>query len=212
MPISVSQNTPPEYVYIRACSKHASLFSPTSGFPKWLSLYTHIWISKDTPLSMDLRESLTMLLYISLWCSQKCLCVYAQIFVCEPKSVSKDAFLFMLIFEFHNLFYMPIFQSQKHPSVYTHVRVSIYASIYMPIARIALSKCIYAVLKKFPYVYARIWVSKVASQYIPILGFPKIPISIWLHMSLSIHPRCFSACVNITFSIHTPSYKLIFGC
>lgn len=130
--IIVSQNMPSEYVYIRAC-KHASLFTPTSGFPKWLPLYTHIWISKDNPsVYGPVRVSNNASVYLPIMlpkmplCICQNFCLWAKISLWGCYSihtyiwVSKD-----------NLFCMSIFRSQKRPSVYAHVRVSIYASIYI---------------------------------------------------------------------------------
>ena len=133
-----------------------------------------------------------MLLYISLKCSQKCLCVYAQIFVYKLKSVSEDAFLFILIFGFPRTTssICLYFNLKKCHSVYAHVRVSIYASTYICLLQGYPSPIPY--MQKCPSVYASITVSNVASQYAPILGFPKIPIPKCLYMSLFICPICFS--------------------
>jgi len=160
------------------------------------SVYGPVRVSKNASVYLPILLPKVPLCILSNFCSRAkislwgCFSIHAYIWVSK-----------------NNLFYMPIFQSQKCPSVYAHVRVSTYASTY-----ICLLQGYSSPNAKMPLCVWNYRVSKFTSQYVPILGFPKIPISIWLYMSLLICPICFSIYVNIRFSIHTPFYKLIFGC
>jgi hypothetical protein len=98
MPISVSQNMPSEYVYIRAC-KHASLFKPTSVSKMTFSIHPYLDLKRHPSVYGPVRVSNNSSVYLTIML-QKCPCVYHQIFVYEPKRVFEDAFLFMPIFGF----------------------------------------------------------------------------------------------------------------
>ena len=111
---------------------------------------------------------------------------------------------------------------QGQPLPYAHISISrmplsvcpcqglyICFHMYMAIARIPVSKCIYVVLKNAPLCMQ---VSRSLELLLNIYLYYAFQRSIWLHMSLSICPRCISMYVNIRFSIHTPFYKLILGC
>ena len=118
------------------------------GSQKFSSLYAHVRVSICASIHMPTaRTPLSKRTYVVLKNATLCMpmsgSLYALPYICPCKDTPLQTH---------------IRGSQKCPSVYAHVRVSICASIHMPTARTTLAKRTYVVLKN-ARVYAHVWVN-----------------------------------------------------
>ena len=153
--------------------RHPSVYGPVR-FSNNASVYLPIMLQKCPVymtkfLFMSQKQSFRMLLYSCLYLGFQGQLLYAYISI--PKS----------------------------PSVYAHVRASIYASIYTPIARTPLNKCTYVVLKNVPLCMPMSGSLYMLPYICPLQGHPSPNAHTWF----SKMPVCMPMSGSLYTCVHT---------